>query len=94
MSGNYQAVSIRFGARACEAAKKTDQERYLAMEAPNLPLPGCDRSSTCKCRYRHHPDRRETPRRDADFGLPGIFWTAAERRDSARGRRASDRTNA
>lgn len=91
MSSKYQAVSIRYGARACSAAKKTDQQRFLAMEAPDLPLSECSAPRNCRCRYRHHPDRRDNLRRDSDFGLPGVFWTAQERRDGSRGRRAADR---
>lgn len=90
MSSKYQAVSIRFNPRACDAVKRSDQQRFLAMEAPNLPVRDCSKPSGCKCRYRHHPDRRDGMRRDTDFGLPGIFWTATERRDGPRGRRADD----
>ncbi|MFK7914388.1 MAG: hypothetical protein AB8B93_10775 [Pseudomonadales bacterium] len=90
MSSKFQAVSIRFSARACDAVKRAEQQRFLAMEAPGLPVSGCSSPSSCKCRYRHHPDRRDAMRRDSDYGLPGIFWTTAERRDGPRGRRASD----
>ena len=92
MASKYQAVSIRFNARACEAVKRTDRERFLALEAPNLPVDDCSNRTKCKCRYQHFSDRRDGLRRDKDFGLPGIFWTTEDRRGNARGRRATDLT--
>ena len=54
---HWHAVTIGRGEPSCVAALKTRGMRYLAREAPQLPLPGCD-AATCKCRYRHHEDRR------------------------------------
>jgi hypothetical protein len=36
--------------------------RFLAWEAPTIPLPACN-AQTCGCRYTYHPDRR-TPGAD------------------------------
>lgn len=67
----YHAVSIRFEANACAAAKELAGTRFLATEAPILPLPECD-SSGCKCRFVHHPDRRSGKDRRSPFAAGGI----------------------
>jgi hypothetical protein len=91
MAGRYQAVSIRARASACEAARACGTERFLSLEAPSLPLNDCSKPAQCQCRYRHHGDRRDEPRRDADAGLPGQPWHVEERRAGGGGRRATDR---
>ena len=53
----YHAVSIKPGAYACSAANEIAGQRFLATEAPNLPLPGCD-AAECDCHFTHHNDRR------------------------------------
>lgn len=94
MAGQYHAVSIRSGPRSCSAAKQIKDARFLSLEAPSIPLDGCPKPRECRCRYRHHEDRRDGPRRDIDVGLPGVFWTLDERREISVGRRASDRSAA
>jgi hypothetical protein len=54
---NYHAVSIKFAAYACSAAKELDGQRFLSNVAPRLPLPECD-VTDCKCHFAHHKDRR------------------------------------
>lgn len=53
----FHAVSIRYGLDSCEAAVHMAGQRFLASEAPPLPLPDCDKAQ-CTCRYVHHADRR------------------------------------
>lgn len=53
----FHAVSIQFADSACEAAKALEAQRILASEVPRIPLPECD-APDCKCRFRHHQDRR------------------------------------
>jgi hypothetical protein len=53
----FHAVAIRHGLEACEPAVKMAGQRFLAGQAPPLPLPGCN-APKCHCRYVHHPDRR------------------------------------
>lgn len=53
----FHAVSLRFAGDACDAAKAMEGRRFLAGAAPRLPLPECD-AAECKCRFRHHEDRR------------------------------------
>lgn len=62
----FAAVTIRPCAESpCAAVLKMHNTRYLAVRAPRLPVPGCDRAN-CGCGYVRHADRR-TPgdRRDA-----------------------------
>jgi hypothetical protein len=81
----YHAVSIVAGARACDAALKCADARFLSGRSPPaLPLPECD-SEHCTCRYRHHDDRRAGLRREDESGR----WQGSDRRRSP-GRRASD----
>ena len=69
---NYHAVSIRSGPDSCESVKAFRGKRYLATEAPPLPVPGCD-AAACDCRFRHHEDRRSgEDRRDMYPGFHGI----------------------
>lgn len=52
----YKAQSISICMNACPAAVKLRTKVFLVDEAPNLPLPNCDR--TCHCKYQYHEDRR------------------------------------
>ena len=54
----FHAVSLRFPASACGAAKAMEGRRFLSTAAPQLPLPECD-VLECKCRFIHHDDRRK-----------------------------------
>lgn len=54
----FHAVSIKYAASACLAAKRLEGKRYLSSAAPKIPLPDCD-VLECKCRFVHHADRRE-----------------------------------
>lgn len=53
----FHAVSIRFPPSACQAAKDMEGRRFLSTAAPKIPLPECD-AAECKCRFKHHRDRR------------------------------------
>lgn len=86
----YRGVTIKTaGSGACPRARMFVGKRFLASEAPALPLPECGSRSACRCVYVHFRDRRAAPRRDADVGLPQRLHEP-ERRNVA-GRRASDR---
>jgi hypothetical protein len=75
----FQAVSIFRGVHACEMAHRFSEHRFLAREAPTLPLSGCTQPATCECRYLKHGDRRGGPRRVTDFGSAQRF-RGSERR--------------
>lgn len=85
----WHAVSIVARGAACEQAMALRDRRFLSKEAPRLPLPGCPFGDRCKCRYRHHADRRVGPRRSVDATGVRSTRTTTERR-AGRGRRASD----
>jgi hypothetical protein len=61
----YHAVSIRHGKNPCAAAKALGEQRFLAKDAPRLPLPECD-AERCGCAFAHHEDRRDEGRRAED----------------------------
>jgi len=67
----YHAVSIKPGAYACSAANELAGDRFLASEAPSLPLPGCD-ADDCDCHFTHHKDRRIGKDRRSPFTSGGI----------------------
>ncbi|MCC7460861.1 MAG: hypothetical protein IT480_00210 [Gammaproteobacteria bacterium] len=85
----YHAVAIHCGrGRACRTARRLEGQRFLAREAPRLPLPDCD-SATCSCRYRHYEDRRMDVRRASDEHRVEHPYAGVERRQH-RGRRCND----
>ena len=57
LSNPWHAVTILPGPKRCAAATRLLGQRYLSSEAPLLPLNLCTESD-CRCRYRHHDDRR------------------------------------
>jgi hypothetical protein len=85
----WHAVSIVISTGACPAAIALGKRRFLSKEAPRLPLADCTSPATCKCSYRHHKDRRTTPRRWSDQGGSDRLRSEGERR-SKRGRREDD----
>ncbi|MDO8862738.1 hypothetical protein Q6D67_13590 [Haliea sp. E1-2-M8] len=87
----YRACTIEPGRDACAAVQCLQEQRFLQVDVPQLPLPECGRLQ-CDCRYRRHEDRRH---RDDDRRFPGaaateIYAHATEERRRARGRRADD----
>ena len=89
----YHAVSIKFEANACDAAKAMTGRRFLASAAPRLPLPDCN-VLECRCRFAHHDDRRSGQDRRSPFGARGYSPSGSgsfeqERREN-RGRRKDD----
>jgi len=65
-ASEFHSVSIRPGARACDAAKQMSGQRILSKKVPGLPLPDCDRSE-CHCKFVHHSDRRQGQPRRSPF---------------------------
>lgn len=87
----FHAVTIVAGADACSRARALSARNcaLLPVDAPRLPLDGCDRHQ-CRCRYAHHVDRRRHVRRSDDRGWPARAPAGPERRRPA-GRRREDR---
>ena len=86
----WHAVSIVGGTHACAATAEIRGKRFLAAEAPRMPLPKCTIPKRCTCTYRHFSDRRARQRRASDRGMLGKH-VGRERREK-RGRRAEDLT--
>jgi hypothetical protein len=87
----WHAVSISTGLSGyCPQVSKLFGKRVLSMEAPTLPLRDCPMKKQCGCRFRHHSDRREDPRRAGDTGFPNHNYYGPERREKIRGRRVTD----
>jgi hypothetical protein len=84
----WHAVAIVGTAEACAAAKACKDNRFLSVDAPRLPLAGCD-ARCCDCRYTHFDDRRRGARRAEErTGAPKKRVNAEQRKRS--GRRATD----
>lgn len=71
-------------------AKKLSEHRFLAKDAPPVPLAGCTMKEHCQCRYLKHKDRRSESRRLVEFGMSARLFDGSERRRIG-GRRKTDR---
>ena len=58
----YRAVSVAPTRASCPAAVAIRGKRFLAAEAPTLPLPMCTWPTSCPCTLKLHDDRRVRPR--------------------------------
>ena len=85
----FQAISIFRGVNAGALANRLSEQRFLAKDAPSLPLPGCTMRASCECVYLKHRDRRAAQRRVMDFSASQRVYTGKERR-VLKGRRATD----
>ncbi|MBS1172727.1 MAG: hypothetical protein H6R12_1557 [Proteobacteria bacterium] len=83
----YHSVIVTAGHPSCEAAKQLGTLRFLAGQAPSLPLPGCG-VRPCECRYSHYADRRTGLDRRVEIG--GKPPHGLEDRRHNHGRRAGD----
>ena len=86
----WHAVSIVTTNASCHTARALRGIRFLAEEAPRLPLAQCGAGSSCPCAYKHYDDRRGPPRRAEELtGLRRPNPGPQERRQQ-RGRRSTD----
>ena len=87
----YRAVSVKAPALgACEAVKAIQDARYLAADAPQLPLSDCSHADQCRCKYKHWNDRRqEEDRRSPIPGIGDALHAANDRRTNRSDRRRS-----
>lgn len=88
----FHAVSIKTAVDACDAARALEGKRFLATEAPRLPLPACPREA-CECRFQHYRDRRSGQERRSPFGSGGTAsptGTYEQERRHNEGRRTDD----
>ena len=63
-SNPFHAVAVSCPKNACAAARKLEAKRFLAKEAPPLPMPNCT-AKNCGCRFTHYADRRDEQRRES-----------------------------
>jgi hypothetical protein len=67
----FHGVGIRLDETdPCDAVRNLENLRFLADDAPRLPLPDCTNPQGCRCTYEHFDDRRTSARRESDIGLP------------------------
>lgn len=66
IKASWQAVSVVPGRGACEGAEALREQRFLARNAPRLPLPNCSKQDQCQCKYERYSDRRSDLRRSDD----------------------------
>jgi hypothetical protein len=92
LASPFPAVSVRCTGSSCEAAKALKGQRFLAKEAPGLPLRDCS-SAHCTCKYAHHFDRRSGTfdrRLLAGASKDYLLFFGNDDPREGRGRRASD----
>jgi hypothetical protein len=86
----WHAVSIIAKNESCIAARALKNAKFLSAQAPRLPLADCTMGGACPCGYKHHSDRRGSPRRkDEITGLKQGGRLEQERRIT-RSRRETD----
>lgn len=61
-SNRFHAVAIHAPVSACPEVRMLTSKKYLAKEAPRLPLDNCT-APYCQCRYDHYDDRRDEENR-------------------------------
>lgn len=91
-SKKYHCVEVRKGSLACKAVHELGSVRYLADEAPRLPVPGCT-AAQCACSFIHHDDRRDDDRRNP-YGQYANFppLITGERRSRIERRKSQEST--
>ena len=77
--GRFGAVEIRARSGACDSARALEGQRFLAKNAPTLPLPDCA-TTQCSCSFAKLSDRRTDGRRLQQGGLAASLYIATNRR--------------
>jgi hypothetical protein len=77
--GRFGSVQIRTRGGACGAARALEGQRFLAKDAPSLPLSDCT-SGQCSCSFTKLSDRRTDGRRLEQGGLSASLFIATNRR--------------
>ena len=86
----YHCVELKMPYNACDAVLELQGKRFLSLEAPQVPLPGCDQD--CQCKFKHHDDRRSEDRRDT-FSPGGIHYDGEKNRRVGSDRRRGTKTS-
>jgi len=87
---NWHAVAVVLHTSSCAAAALCRNKKYLAKDAPRLPMPSCESPDNCKCTFRHYLDRREGARRSNELGIVSVDQSKTEQR-MKKGRRIHDK---
>jgi hypothetical protein len=77
--GRFGAVQIRARSNVCGAARALEGQRFLAKDAPSLPLADCT-AAQCSCSFTKFSDRRTDGRRLEHGGLSSSLFIATNRR--------------
>jgi len=89
----YPGAGINAPLDACNAVKALEGKRFLAQEAPSLPLQECD-AEECHCKYEHFKDRRDIidkDRRNEHGSAQNIFKDSSSNdRRERKDRRSAD----
>jgi hypothetical protein len=88
VGGRFSAVQIRPRSGACRASQLLQGHRFLAKDAPALPLREC-KAPRCSCTFSKLPDRRSDGRRLEHGGLSASLFLAMNRRTKRDRRRAA-----
>ena len=88
--GRFGAVEIRPRGGACRGALRLRGRRFLAKNAPALPLQECA-AERCMCIFSKLPDRRTDARRLEHDGLSAALFLTKNRRGKRDRRQSSQR---
>ena len=92
-SKNYRGVSLHLGDHACECVCHVRGQRFLASDAPALPIYGCT-NPECDCTYVHHEDRRSgEDRRHLSLTMEGVIANNEHRHSHKADRRSNNLHN-
>jgi len=92
----WHAVGVVFTRPPCPACARYRSVRFLAREAPPLPLRGCLDPKGCQGVYKHYPDRRTGPRRAVErrafqpMNPTVVTKNVPDNRRNSAGRRSTD----
>ena len=92
----WHAVAIVTAHPGCPICGKYKGLRFLAREAPTLPIQSCPTPGVCNTVYKHFPDRRAGPRRAAELraarpmNLAVVTRVVRDDRRLSSGRRRTD----
>lgn len=81
-------IEADYSVTSCAAVQRLSKQRFLAKDAPKLPLAGCD-IEKCRCRYVRYKDRRDDEDRRSLYAT-GVGGMNIESRRHSKGRRATD----
>lgn len=96
LANPWHAVAIFTSRPNCPVCGKYKGVRFLAKEAPGLPLKDCPDPKACNSIYKHFPDRRGGPRRAAErrayqpMNAKPVTRAPGDDRRSSAGRRTID----